>query len=68
MKGGKWRENLLGKFLNLFEWTEKGIALVADFPRSGRMILLAVVNVDYVFRIRHKFLLRFHQFLDDGPA
>ena len=56
------------KFLNLFEWTEKGIALVADFSRSRRMIHLAVVDVDYVFHIRHEFLFRFHQFLDDGPA
>ena len=55
------------KFLNLFEWTEKGIALVANFPRSGWMIHLAVVDVDYVFHIRHEFLLSFHQFTHHSP-
>ena len=36
----------------------------SDDPSGGSKL----VNVDYVFHIRHKFLLRFHQFLDDGPA
>jgi hypothetical protein len=58
----------LVKLLNLFKWTEKGISLVADFPRSGRMIHLAVIDIDYVFHIGHEFLLRFHQLLDDGPV
>lgn len=56
------------KFLDLFKWTEEGVALIANFSWSGRVVHLAVVDVDHMFHVGDEFLLGFHQLLDDGPS
>ena len=56
------------EFLNLFEGSEDGVALIADGARRRRMIHLTVIFVDDVLHVGHELLLRLHQFSDNSSA